>query len=400
VSSTTTISSTSTIELYEPQVVEICPDQQEAPLDKLDLDTRYRLIVKNIDETTDTAALILSVSQSTPREVPNTKSKEGEILYWYSPSPSGEWLIIGYRDETKMQVPIWYSSLDGAKQWKVTTLDIRALPKFISDEEMIVIGVPPEKQSLGEWPWEEYTPLASINSFTGELKELPAFLPKNGIFDFYFSHEGHAYSVYHLEGGLFEDYFLYDYEDATSTPIFQWLLNIEGWHYLDPGIVLRDNGLFTTTVDRSYGFDMAVDLSFDKVFLQSDYNEIMKAIILPGGDSIDLTTLVYREITGEAFPVYRTGPDIYKPRPLYMFDYKTLILKNYCLESAFNTGISGSILMSKDGRFLSTTLYDVSDSIPQKFVPKSMLVLDTETGHFARIEGFEIIGWGIEESAP
>ena len=391
---------TPTIVFYEPQVIKVCPDQQETTFEKLDLDPSYRLIVDRIGGAQGSAVMMLSASEPITQEVPNAKSKEGKILYWYGPSPSDEWLIIGYRDEGETQVSIWYSSLDGEKQWEVATLDTRALPRFISDEELTVIGVPADKQYLGRWPWEEYTPLESINPFTGESKELPVFLPRKGIFDFYFSHEGRAYAVYYLDGGPFEDYYLYDYEEATSSPVFQWLLNIEGWHYLNPGIVVRDNDLFTITLDRSYGFDMAFDLSFDKIFQQKSYNEIMKAVVLPGGDSIDITTLVFKEVTGESFPVYRTGSENYKPRPLYMFDYKNLILKDYCLESALDEVISGRISISKDGRLLSTTLYDVTEGVVQDLVPKAVLVLDTETGHFSRILGFESIGWAIDESKP
>jgi hypothetical protein len=382
---------------FEPEVLKVCPEQQEIPLDEMDLDPRFRLIMREIEHIDNDSGLwSVSSSKPTPQVVPNTQAKEGRSLSGYAPSPSGRWLVLYFVDEGETERSIWLSSLDGQEQQKLLVLDLGKRPDFVTDDEMIVVDVPLEKQLTGERRWYDFVPLVRINPFTGVAKELPA-LPDGAIYDFYFINKNHRYAVYHLHDKPSEGYFLYNYTESSSTPVFQWLQKIEGWHYLEPGVSQRGNGLFAVMVDRSYGFDMAVDLSFDQIFRQATYEEIMQAIFLPGGDSVDITTLTYEDATKTSFPVIRTGADIYEPQTLYMFDYQEMILKDYCL----NVIASGSMSISPDERFLATTLYYVSDQVSgagiRDFVPKEAIILDTKTGHYARFDGFESGGWGIVE---
>jgi hypothetical protein len=381
--------------ILEPEVVRVCPEQQEVLLGDLDLDPRLRLFVRELEPKKDASgAWFVSTSSPTPQVVPNTQEKEGWKLSGYGPSPSGQWLVLYFVGEGGTQNSIWLSSLDGSEQWKVITLDIGKWDYFITDDEMIVIDIPEEKQAMGKQRWDDYVPLFSINPFTGVKKTFPA-LPDGAVYDFYFAHENQSYAVYHLKGRSIEPYYLYNYTESSSTPVFQWLRSYEGWHYLNPGVGQRRNGLFVTTLDRSYGFDMAIDLSFEEISQCATYNDIMKPIFLPGGDSIDITTSTYVRATKNAFPVIRTIADVDEPHSLYMFDYSKNVLKDYCLRVIS----SGFISFSQDERFLATTLYYASENVSEEgtrdLVPEETMILDTETGHYARIKGFESAGWGM-----
>jgi hypothetical protein len=400
-----TVPGTPSLEKVIPQVVKVCPEQQEVPITELGLDPRFRLLIsavqnkggtEAVDNLSKSEALMISGSDPTPQVIPIVNQKDGWKLSGYRTSPSGKWLILYYMDDKETQESIWLSSFDSRRQLKVATIEIGKQDQWISDEEMIITGVPNEERYAGKGiTWDADIPLADINPFTGETRELAA-IPDQAIFDFYFTQASHSYAIYHTTASYGFEYFLFNYEDNTSTRVFQWLSRIEGWHYLNPGVYRRNNGLFLTILNSSYGFDLAIDLDMNEIRQDKTHNEVMKAIILPGGDDESLISMTYPDLTTGAFPVSRISTGVIKPVPFYVFDFQKGLLKDYCLELNF----SGIMSISPNDRFVALNLYTVSgDKI--NHVDTGLIVLDMETGHFARIDAFESDGWGIvEENSP
>ena len=387
-------SSAPTLEVLEPEAARSCPVQQEVPLEQLDMDPRFRLLLRRTGNAQSWEPMIVSSAEPTPRSIPNTGTREGWPLSGFAPSPGGGWLELDYADPTGGQRSSWLSSFDGVDQWKVITLDMGSFPVAISDEEWVVVGIPEQDRLEGNLNWTELVPLASIDPLTGDTTQL-ADLPDEAIFDFYFAREGGSYAVYHTFSDPAYRFYLFSYSEGRSIPAFQWLVGLQGWHSGIPRVYARANGLFATSVYRTYGLDLAADLRFDDILEQVPYSRTMRAIALPGGDSAEITTLTFDNSTSTSMVLVRYGRLSSEPELLFVLDYEAMSLTEYCLDFA----LSDSISMSPDGRLLATTIGRFSGEDDLSFEPTAALVLDTVSGHYSRIEGYSSIGWGIVDAA-
>lgn len=381
----------------EPSVVTLCPEHPEVPFEALALNDGLRLVVRLTSDVEGSGALLVSPGDSLPHTVPNSDIKRGVPLSGYGPSPSGRWLELDYTDAEGGATVVWWSSLDGEDQWEVMSIARGEYYESVSDEEIVVMDVPAETPLLGEFPWDEYAPVRSVNPITGETRQLAA-LPMGAIFEYYFTQGGHSYAVFRTREWPTARYYLFDYSDGTSTAAFPWLIDVEGPLTAIPGGTRSRNGLFTVVVERPYGFDLAFDLGLDDIVRGLRYDQIMTPVHLPGEHSLDIATHVDEASTEGALPVLRFERDGRSGlTELYMYDYQDQLLTNYCLGGVLNQEhtISGALLASPDGRFLATTLAEITNGELPTFEDREVLVIDTESGHYARIEGVGIIGWAV-----
>ena len=372
-----------TLEPSMPQVVTRCPVPQEVGIDVLGLNLDFPLLVAATTTGAYGGAFLLSRRDPVPHPIPIPTAADGWPLSSVYASPSGQWLVIEYSAAEGGPLSLWFGSLDTHTLWEVATLNAGERPYFASDRELVVLGDPEDDLHLRPW---EYVPLYSIDPFTGERTNL-APLPHVTFFDFYFTDLGESYAGYEIISDSYA-YYLYDYGSGTSRPIFRWLDYVEGWYPLIPSPHRRYDGLFMVTVGRSYGFDIAADVTLDQALGETSYRHIMRPIVLPGGENSGISTYVYEDVVGDALPVIRQVADR-AAESLYMFNYRTMILSDYCLD--FNTG--RGISVSPDGRFLATSLVHLTDENPEGFVPYAALVLDIESGNYARIDGFLSLSW-------
>jgi hypothetical protein len=257
-------------------------------------------------------------------------------------------------------------------------------PRFISDEELIVLGDPDDDLQLRAW---EYVPMYTLNTSTGEKTDLPP-LPHIEFLSFYFTQQGNHYAVYDAFSHHPHGYYLFDYSSNVSSPIFQWLDHIEGWYPLTPSPHRRHDGSFMVTVGRSYGFDIGADLTLDQVLGETSYEAVMRPVILPGGDSTALISLVHEDAPTDNLPVFRRDTDT-GGQSFYMFNYHNMVLLDYCLEPL----LEGALYVAHDGRYLAGTLTRLIEGEFPDYQPYAAFILDIESGHYAAIEGFVSLGW-------
>jgi len=375
----------STLGPLTPRLVRRCPAGQRVPVEALALDPTFRVLAGAIPEDTQESFFLVSGSDPLPREIPIPATQNGWSLTGADPSPSGEQLITWYSSTRDGPFSLWFTSLDGRQQREIVTLQIGERPQFISDRELVVLGDPEDDMRLRPW---EYVPLYTRNTSTGESVSLPP-LPDLGVFPFYFTHLGRAYALYSDFEYLPHAYYLYDYTSNTSSPIFQWLDSIEGSYPLIPSPHRRYDGSFIVTVSRSYGFDIAVDLTLQQALNETSYREVMTPVILPGGDSSDIISLVLEDVGKDAFPVLREYTES-GTESFYMFNYRTALLVDYCLQPG------RVISVSPDGRYLVGSLTHLSDEDYPLPEPYAVVILDLESGHYAAIDGFMSRGWVVD----
>ena len=385
-----------TVRSVEPEVVRVCPPQAQVPFGELGIDPAYRLILRGVDDAGRPRALVMSGSDTTPLSIPGTEMREGWYLSGFGPSPSGQWLQLDYASPANTQYSIWYSSLDGLEQWRVLILEAGSYTISVSDEEMVVIGIPEQDRFDGQVPLTELAPLAVINPLTGLSQDLPD-LPTGALFQLYFSYQDERYAVYDSINDPEYRYYLYSYSDHVSTPVFQWLSEVEDSYPTAPATYRGSNGLFGATVSRSYGFDFAIDLTFAEMLEDVPYAEIMQPVVLPGRDTISANTAVYGEAENGPFAVTRHRRHTMDPNSFYVFNYTTMTLMDYCLGAYIPPGaqVSGLVSLSPDHRFMAARIEYLTDDQWPIFEPRDALVLDTLTGRFALLEGYLRVGWAI-----
>ncbi len=124
----------------------------------------------------------------------------------------------------------------------------------------------------------------------------------------------------------------------------------------------------------------------------------MLPVLLPGEHSLEMATLAYEQLTDGPFPVLRFRIDTPgEATRLYSYDYRQALVSAYCLGDVINHEyvVSGGLSLSSDGRFLSMTVARVIDGEFPTFEDWGSVVVDTLTGHYARLMGLGTIGWAV-----
>lgn len=379
----------------EPQVIRICPQDPEVPLAALQLGSAYGLVLRRSSDPPSGVPLLVSASEPSPRPIPIYTVRDGWHLTGYRISPDHRLLELDYESPTGSERSLWYSAPDGAALRRALTYDAASQAVSVDLHEIVLIGVPPRERFDGRFPWTERVPLAVFNQDTGQLEELPD-LPSGALFEFLFIHGGNRYALFEAMSGPYYSHYLYAYADNTVIPVFQWLRELRGWIPLKPGIYRQQDGLFATRVMRSYGFDIAFDLSFEDILADAPYSDVMHPVVLPGGDSTDLLTWPLLQRGSDPFPVFRQSQASPTPSYFYVFDFPTMTLMDYCLDEHFLDAarVATWVGSSPDQRFIAAVVeYLVDDALGWYFETRESLLLDIGTGRFARLPGFHPVGW-------
>lgn len=369
-----------------PEVVKACPDEREVSLEEIGLNPSTRLIVASFDRVSGLpikdGLFMISGDDPEPRQIPGTIPNEGWLVGNFGLSPDDEWLLFQRWMEGTQERHVWISSLDGERQWELATISLKEWAYWVSEKEVLIEGIP-EGRALSH---DAMNPLYSIDPFTGEMRSFPP-LPEEAVFLDYFGVDGTSYALYYVGFQTYEELALHDYSSGTSTPILPWLVGKDwvNFHTGGPGVGL--DGLLDITVNRPYGFDFAKNLDLDSIREPKSYQEVMTAVMLPEGPPDFAEWSLGEELS----IVERTAhEDEEAPTWFYVLDYDKMILKDYCLDVEF---MSNPEDISVDGRFVAIT-YLEGPLGSHPLYAKWVLILDLETGRFARIHKTQAIGWG------
>lgn len=384
--STAAATERSVLQDREPNVEKICPPNAEVRINELGLPNNLVLLAVNEDEILgDTNhplrsnILLFSSEKLTPSQLDKIISFNDDLVVDVRVSPSGLWISIIRWRENSQQKTVWISRIDGENQRIVADIDRMQRVFWISDSEILVVGVPDEADYEGGIPEEDMRPLFSINTFTSETQNL-APLPTGGVYvhSSYHSKDGIPYSIFYKVDNQKKTYFLFDYSKGTSTQIFRWVDT-------DPttGIGIRSNGLYYAARRIEGGFDFAVDLTKEQITEDMNYNDVMNRFLFSDDQNLVLSPIF--NWTKVEIPILTSASlDDQKPTPFYVFDYETNILRDYCI----NLGLT-SVFFSPDEQFVGFTINEGIDS-PGYHV----LILNLETGFYSLIEDIRAIGFG------
>lgn len=382
-----TVTEHSVIQGGEPNVEKICPSNSEVRINELGLPDDLVLLATGKDEILgDTnhplrsTILLFSSETLTPKRIDNIVSFDDDLVVDVRLSPSGQWLSIIRWHENSQQKTIWISRIDGENQRMIAEIDRMQRVFWISDSEVLVVGVPNEADYEGGIPEEDMRPLFSINVLTLETRNL-APLPTGGIYVYnsYHSKGGVSYSIFYKVDNQKKTYFLYDYDKGTSTQIFRWV-------EADPtvGVGIRSNGLYYIARRVEGGFDFALDLTKVQIMEYMNYNDVMSRFLFGGDQNLIISPMF--NWTKSEIPILTSAPlDDQKPTPFYLFNYEANILKDYCINLGLN-----SAFFSPDEQFAVFTIYEGIDTLSYH-----VLILNLKTGYYSLIKDIKAIGFGI-----
>jgi hypothetical protein len=225
-------------------------------------------------------------------------------------------------------------------------------------------------------------PLVSINPFTFEIQNLEP-LPKGSIYVYgsYHSIDGDHYSTYFKDDDQKRDYFLYDYANKTPTQIFRWIDNPDN----ATGVGIRPNGLYYVVRGSEMGIDFALDLNIEQIAEDKIYNNVMKHLAIEHIQGLEITSMM-ASLTKNDILILTSDPlDHKKSTPMYLFDYKANVLKDYCI----NLG-AVSMVFAPDEEFVAFTVNDGVNS-PGYYV----LIVNLKSGYYSLIEDIKAIGFGM-----
>lgn len=386
---TATATERSVLQGSEPNVEKICPSSAEVRINELGLPNNLVLLAVNEDEILgDTNhplrsnILLFSSNKLTPNQIDKIISFDDDLVVDVRLSPSGLWISIIRWHENSQQKTVWISRIDGEKQMMVADVDRTQRVFWISDSEILVVGVPDEADYEGGIPEEDMRPLLSINILTLVTRNLEP-LPDGAIYVYgsYHSLNENHYSMYYKDENQKRDYFLYDYLNKASTQIFRWVNSPDN----SVAVGSRPNGLYFVEQGLGLGVDFALDLNIKQITEDKIYNDVMKHLAIDHIQALEITSMM-ASLTKNDILILTSDPlDHEKSTPMYLFDYKANILKDYCI----NLGVVSTVF-SPDEQFVAFTVNEGIDN-PGYHV----LILDLKSGYYSIVENIKAIGFGV-----
>lgn len=363
---------TATLTPLHPNLVTACPSDPFIPLEKLGLNPDARLLV--VPETSESywdenniGWFVMSAELPVPRQM-TTFFQEGHInSKSLRVSPNGQWIIFQRKAIGSDKAVPWAASLDGKRQWPLTTDNRLENGLWLDDDTVLLFGL--ENSGFMN---SVYETVQILNPFTleGEYVENLPPLQVQGIGATFFRYAGRTYLIY--QSG--DDYHLLDMFVQTDQTVLEWLRD-DPADFLDKGISILSDGHMVIRVDRPYGLDMSSAMSPAEVVVSNSYSQTMRPIFLPEAIMPATAGLLSQDARGVAI--------VGESERFYWLDQEKGIIKDYC----FSYGLSG---MSRDGKFAVFVHAVLPHSQP---VPKTTFVLNLETGYVSRIDGYEFIEW-------
>lgn len=404
---TITPSGSQSSEISPPFIEKLCPQGRKVPFNELEISDSTRLMLRDEDihlDENEVYIWTLSITQTQPVTVPNIVPGARIVApFQIIPSPDLNkfiyWGQAHKNDKEQYLYDFWINSIDGKQQWKLAS-DIPAgiNPKWISDDR---IEFWKASRLAIECPTLEFT----IDPFTLQIQEAPIFPELDGIYCAYpgwILSPDRTKALYPKNGNTSTtQWVINDLSSGQTAPVFPWLKDIELFYpYFGINIRWTNKG-FDFVFLQDFGFDFLLDLPVSAI---DDSAVPLERFSLPR--EVMNNQLNWWSADGRYFSFDMVDENVDQnefalrgevaPSHFYLFDTKTKVLRDYCLDRGDFGELKGDAWMpvvSKDGRFMAWGIYEQPNE--QRY-PYGIIILDLETGRYAELSlgTLDLLGWG------
>lgn len=386
-----------------PTNVWMCPTPFEVPLEKFGLDD-YFLLGRLRDRHNPgklSEAILIDLQQGALQTVPGSQPKEGWRLRNYKMAADGRSIELLYEEINGNRREIWHSSWDGTQRTLVASFSLPPLPSSEKGYEYGYQQIDDTWFAAMKSNWETYTnyPIFLYNWVTGETRKMPPFPEGASVYNFYVV-DGTKYML--MERWLdTQQIELYNLENFTATPAFQWLLH-GAWDEIFTSITYMDGLFYIEVFHDTLKMDLAMELDLETVLSNRTYQQAMHPIHLQGASTINSTDFIAYGAFLHNAPLYLFAyPGRFEQGVslVHLLDLNDNIVTNYCYPDRGEPQDWGyfSPSISPDQKFVAFT--------PDAIRPEDLIngissyrveILNLQTGELATISipNFDIVGWG------
>lgn len=340
-------------------IMEQCPQKGEVELEQLMMDRRLSLLITQGDQTKPIWRMDFTEQITMNPMLSGTDYIQLEL------SPNGKWIAYSTYDEQDTWDLVLLSA-DGNEQ----EIIIDNLPSefrrfsWVSDEKIVLL------YSLLSTGGERIgRPTEFVDPFTRQVVEIPDFplsihqsaiwIGPSGENALFISADTHEWILYNIQTG----------EMTVLLPVTG--LARAAWAPYNPIV-----GIFSSDL---YIFD-----------IEKEINNKALGLPLPTGGVYAIEAMAW-DNSGEklAFEIrqsYESEVDNTIPLGLYVFDKNTDSITYYCMVTEISSQYG--LHWSPDSRFIAWT----TDS------PQTVIVLNIESGQFAKLENTSLLGWVVDDN--
>jgi len=374
--------------------VRLCPVSRELPLPELDFPYGLALIVLPGGDR-EQGLLRVGPDSIDGELIPNTIPSEDWVQRFEGESPDGKWFVLVRWALVSDKETAVLMTADGSQQSVIGEFGRGDSLAWISNNTLLVIGS--ERDSLlysGTQNPFDFT-LRPLPQPLQNREEVGLFMAGDEYYIVYYEVTTYGQAITSLDRFVVERL-----SSGEEWPVLSWLSG-KSWDSSGGGLYhgwrlfVRSEGEATIVVEKPYGIDLATSINLlapDDSSLS--YGHAMRRLPLPGdGPNMRVT---WESHTDERFWVDRynsSRPSAYVYR-LMMINPSERTVTDYCLDRG---NAYPRTPASPDGRFLAWTQYEEEGGFLN---PERVVVLDTQTGYTAHIDGVEFQGWGRVSEGP
>jgi hypothetical protein len=374
--------------VVDATLYDICPSTRFVPIQDLNIPAQYRFValLPTLDKHGDyeSGYYLISPGDGESEVVTEVMPPPGTVNHNYELSPEGQWVsFLRWPKEDPSNPTLWVSRLDGKTQWSIKQLeDVNVHPIWISPDELVVIGPIEINNAQSFPPSQYYMPLEVVNPFAHDEQILAPlsreYIEKKQDQLYTVRIKDNLYNLFRLpEDG---SYVLFSYGDNIYRTVFTWLSGINPETIR---IYHRDDS-FISVVTQPNGIDLSSELKLSEIEQQREYTETMKKIVFPA----ELISLEVSNVLPQSSLVtLYQQTDMFNSIKWFALDYQRMQINNYCFEVPWDA----SPYSSPDGNFIA-----FSRGYPE-YPDGEIIILNLSTGYVSIIEGYQMVGWGVQQ---
>lgn len=355
------------------EVKKSCAVEKDVSIE--DLKLAYGLLVVYADDDSSRRPLFINPGTSEPKQLDLSEKLKSQGATNYVVSQDKKWIsfLIPIGDEKN---ELWIISSNGTKGRRTITLPSTAYINWLSNNQLLIIGIPEEYTQLAIPDAYKYVPMTLVDPLNLETinLSLPPLDPKNNR-QFsniaYFDKNGNDYAVFQ-NLNISGNYELFDYSYQSYMPIFTWLTS-RNFSYSMFAKMWLDGKKLTLVLPNEIG----IEISY--ITISNPFDNKDQPIVLDLPQYLIPSTGLAVVPNSNQVILMRLDDSYSKPFWLFKLDVQKKTIYDYCIDLP---DVPNYVRLSPDGYFAAISLNT-----------KGSMIVDLRDGSFTILPSYRIVDW-------